>query len=294
MRRILIVYPQKGERGKIQEAVEGAGFQAVTAEDPETALKLLYQACPSLVVVANDSPEGREFCSRLHEAGRIPIVAVGESDELSRAAMLESGVDMYVIEPVRPRELLARIHALLRRYEKSRPGNPTLDPETRRVELRGNAVDLTPKEFHLFSFLALNRGKVIPSQRLIADVWSGKATLDTLHCYVRRLKMKLGFGSDGEDRLLSHRGEGYCLICAEEKQPKSSHGAQALLHESSASGRRRSASPVATAWARQTQVNNAATASGFLHQQGSRSVEAVQACLKSSNETEEPYTARRR
>jgi len=291
MRRILIVYPQKGERGKIQEAVEGAGFQAVTAEDSETALKLLYQACPSLVVVANDSPEGREFCSRLHKGGRIPIVAVGKSDELSRAAMLESGVDMYVIEPVRPRELLARIHALLRRYEKSRPANPTLDPETRRVELRGNVVDLTPKEFHLFSFLAFNRGKVVPSQRLIADVWSGKATLDTLHCYVRRLKMKLGFGSDGEDRLLSHRGEGYCLICAGEKQPTSSHGAQALLYESPASGRRGSASPVATAWARQTQVNGAVTASGFLHQQGSRSVEAVQACLKSSDETEKPYAA---
>ena len=212
MRRVLVVSPRDEEGGKLRQVLEEAGFQVIVVKDAEAALRTLYQAHPDLVIMSNDSLEGQEITSRITDSVRIPIIVVGKGDELSTAVMIELGADMYLIEPISPGELVARVHALLRRYRGANPGAPRLDPENTSVEIGHNVVELTPTEFRLFSFFAMNPGKLVPYNRLIEVVWGGKTTVDTLHTYVRRLKEKLHLGGSGEHRLVSHRGEGYCFI----------------------------------------------------------------------------------
>ena len=215
MRRVLVVSPQDAAGDKLKQILEEAGFQVIIAKDAEAALRTLYQAHPDMVIMSNDSLEGQEICSRITDSVRIPIIVVGKGDELSTAVMIELGADMYLIEPVSPKELVARAHVLLRRYRGANPGAPRLDPDNTSVEIGHNVVELTPTEFRLFSFFAMNPGKLIPYSRLIEVVWGGKATKDTLHTYVRRLKEKLHLGGAGNHRLVSHRGEGYCFITSE-------------------------------------------------------------------------------
>jgi len=223
MRRVLVVSPQDEEGDKLKRILEDAGFQVIIVRDAEGALRTLYQVHPDLVIMSNDSLEGQEITSRITDSVRIPIIVVGKGDELSTAVMIELGADMYLIEPISPRELVARAHALLRRYRGANPGAPRLDPEKTTVEIGHNVVELTPTEFRLFSFFAMNAGKLIPYSRLVEVVWGGKATVDTLHTYVRRLKDKLHLGGSGPHRLVSHRGEGYCFI-SEGSEERSSPG----------------------------------------------------------------------
>lgn len=212
MRRVLVVTPGEEGGGRLKQILEEAGFQVIVVKDAEASLRALYQGHPDLVIMSNDSLEGQEITSRIADSVRIPIIVVGKGDELSTAVMIELGADMYLIEPISPGELVARVHALLRRYRGANPGAPRLDPERTSVEIGHNVVELTPTEFRLFSFFAMNPGKLIPYSRLLEVVWGGKTTVDTLHTYVRRLKEKLQLGGQGEHRLVSHRGEGYCFI----------------------------------------------------------------------------------
>ena len=212
MTRILIIHHSQEETDKVRANLERAGFQVVTAESSETGLRKLYQTCPDTVIMADSSAEGQKLCSHIRDISDIPIVVLGNGDEIARVTMLELGADVYLSQTVIAEELIARVHSLLRRYKGAKRGNPSLDPETNRVELGGRVFNLAPTEFRLFSCLAFNEGKVVPYSELIADVWGGQASLDTVHLYIRRLKQRLGIDSGGPYRLLKYRGEGYCFV----------------------------------------------------------------------------------
>lgn len=232
MRRVLVVNLREEERKKVTRILQRAGFQVVSAEDGESAIRALYQSRPDLVIMGDDSIEGRDLCPRIRDSARIPIIVVGKGDEFSTVIMLELGADMYLRELVSSRELVARVQALLRRYRASNPDDPKFDPETKCVELGSRVVELTPTEFRLFSFLALNQARFVPVQRLIREVWGAKTSPDTLHFYIRSLKRKFGIGETGPCRLLNRRGEGYCFVRESEGYgSKSGHNAQALSDE---------------------------------------------------------------
>jgi DNA-binding response OmpR family regulator len=214
MNRVLTIYPQGVERAMMLSALEGAGFQADTAEDDETGLRKLYEIRPDVVILADDI-DSEELCSRVRDFFNVPIIVLGKGDELVRVKMLEMGADVYLNEPVSPEELVARMHSLLRRYKEPKR-NPLLDPETNQVELGGHCIKLTPIEFRLFSCLALTEGKTIPYAQLISAVWGEQVSVDNLYLYVRRLRQKLGIDSASPYRLLNYRGKGYCFCYAEE------------------------------------------------------------------------------
>lgn len=169
-----MVTPGEEEGGRLKQILEEAGFQVIVVKDAEASLRALYQGHPDLVIMSNDSLEGQEITSRIADSVRIPIIVVGKGDELSTAVMIELGADMYLIEPISPGELVARVHALLRRYRGANPGAPRLDPDRTSVEIGHNVVELTPTEFRLFSFFAMNPGKLIPYNRLLEVVWGGE------------------------------------------------------------------------------------------------------------------------
>ena len=219
------------------EALEDSGFQVTSAADSETALRDFYETYPDLIILADVSQGGRDFCHKVRRVSRMPIIVMGEGNTHHRVVMLEMGADIYLVEPVGIKELVAWVFSFLRR----RPAVPAneglkLNPEAKLVEVNGHVANLTSTEFRLFSCLVFNEGSVISFPQLIAQVWGGNASLDNLHFYVRRLRQKLGIGSDGECRLLNYRGEGYCFYNEKRRADfriyKRSGGDKFLPHES--------------------------------------------------------------
>jgi len=207
-----MVHSREEQRSKIAKGLRQAGFEVITAADSETALGNLYEMRPDLVVMANDSSEAQELCRRIRDFSPLPLIVMGPEGVFSRVVMLNLGADVYLDESIAFTELVAWIHALLRRSNpKSNRSNLKLDPGAKRVEMDGHVTDLSPTEFCLLSFLTFNEGKFVSSPQFISQLWGGKASLDTLHFYVRRLKRKLGINSTGPYRLLDCRGEGYCF-----------------------------------------------------------------------------------
>jgi len=211
MKRILIIHPYQEENEKLASILKKAGFQVVSAEDSETGVRKLYQMSPDTVIMADDPAEGQKWCSHFRDIANIPIAVLGQGDEIARTMRLEVGADVYLSNAVSPAELVARVNSLLRRYKKQNRGHISLDPEAGRVALGGRSVNLTGTEFRLLSCLVLNEGKVVPYSQLIAEVWDGQVSTDTLHLYIRRLKERLGTDPAGPYRLLNYRGEGYCF-----------------------------------------------------------------------------------
>jgi len=154
------------------------------------------------VEVAGD---GLEVCRRVQRDRAVPVLMLtARGEETDVLVGLGVGADDYMTKPFSPRELVARVRALLRRVER-RPAPPgaavrvgalELDPATRRVRVGGEAVHLTPTEFDLLALLAARPGVVYTREQLLADVWgwrdgSGQRTVDS---HVRGLRAKLGAG----------------------------------------------------------------------------------------------------
>jgi len=154
--------------------------------------------------------DGEDPCLRIRQACYLPIIVLGNQEET--AEMLEFVADAYMTKPLSLSELVARVHALLRRKPRHDPlrNNPKLAKLKigNRLDNGGNGSnELTPTEFRLASCLLLNRGRLLGYARLIGEVWGGKeVSVDTLHFYMRRLRSKLANVS-----IFGLRGVGYCF-----------------------------------------------------------------------------------
>jgi DNA-binding response OmpR family regulator len=172
-------------------------------------LKKLYESYPDLIIVARELPmvDGEDACLRMRQASYLPMIILGSQEEA--AEMLELGADAYMTKPLSSSELVARVHALLRR--KPRFGPPSNDI---RLEIEkhlprdgGGSNGLSITEYRLASCLIFNKGRFMGYNRLITEVWGGRgASLDNLHFYIRRLRSKLAHGS-----IFGVRGLGYCF-----------------------------------------------------------------------------------
>ncbi|MGB9299349.1 MAG: response regulator transcription factor [Anaerolineae bacterium] len=200
--------------------LEQDGFTVKQALDGAEALRQIRDLKPAVVVLDLMLPEidGWEVCRRARESSDVPIIMLtARSDDVDKIVGLELGADDYLTKPFNPRELVARVKAILRRYERSiqpgtvlHVGDLTIDPSSREVTLGGHPLQLRTKEFDLLYTLAQHRGQVLTREQLLDLVWGYDfyGETRTVDVHVAHLRKKL---SGGSVEIETVRGVGYKL-----------------------------------------------------------------------------------
>lgn len=200
----------------IELYLDREGFRVITAADGERALALIDSERPDIVVLDIGLPgslDGLDVCRAV--SGRVPILFVSaRGDEVDRIVGLELGADDYLTKPFSPRELVARVKAILRRGGAAPaptltvPPDIEIDPGRREVTAAGAAVELTTREFELLAHLAANQGFVLSRQQLLDGAWGTDwyGDVRTVDVHVAQLRKKLP-----SLRLATIRGIGYRL-----------------------------------------------------------------------------------
>ncbi len=228
MSRILLVEDDENIAQLVRMNLEAAGHTVQVAREGTTGLRMARTGAPELVLLDLMLPgmDGLEICRQLRRAGALPIIVLTARDsEVDRVLGLELGADDYVTKPFSVRELLARIAAVLRRSgEADRPGLPErqrlgdflIDRAARRVQLAGQDLRLTPREFDLLSFLVAHPGRALSRTVLIDRVWGAGFGGDskTVDVHVRWLREKLAGRVPFE--IVTVRGVGYRLDLADD------------------------------------------------------------------------------
>lgn len=224
MPSILVVEDEPAILELLKVNLVDAGYEVKTAEDAETAQAQLKEDLPDLLLLDWMLPRqsGLALAKQLRADSRtreLPIIMVtARADESDKVAGLEAWVDDYVTKPFSPRELKARIKAVLRRrapeaaQEPLAAGPLTLDPITHRVSVDGTPVHLGPTEFRLLRFLLARPERVHSRAQLLDQVWGDQVYIEerTVDVHIRRLRLALE--PTGQDGLIETvRGAGYRL-----------------------------------------------------------------------------------
>ncbi len=216
-RRVVVVEDETTIAGAVADRLRAEGYDVSIAADGPSGVALCEQVRPDLVVLDLMLPgfDGLEVCRRVQRERHVPVLMLtARAEETDLLVGLGVGADDYMTKPFSPRELVARVQALLRRTDRASPTEPRLrlgevevDTAARRVVRAGTAVHLAPMEYALLLRLAEQPGTVLTRERLLADVWGwdhgGTRTVDS---HVRALRRKLG---DGLVRTV--HGVGYAL-----------------------------------------------------------------------------------
>jgi two-component system OmpR family response regulator len=202
--KILVVDDDPNLRGLVGLALERAGFTVVTAADGQVALMQAAREAPDLIVLDQGLPEvdGLEVCRRIRARSEVPIIFLtARDDELDRILGLELGADDYVTKPFSPRELVARVKAILKRVNGSGPtmlrqGLLALDPGRHACTVGETEVMLTATELAILRTLMQTPGRVTGRVTLVDAVWGpGSPVSDrTLDSHLRNLRGKLAAG----------------------------------------------------------------------------------------------------
>ncbi|MFN2147452.1 MAG: response regulator transcription factor [Anaerolineales bacterium] len=223
MPKLLIVDDDSTLLRFLSEYLTGEGFEVVTAERGQTALRVFYEARPDLAVLDVMMPgmDGWELTARLREMADIPVILLtAKTSEPDKLRGFRLGVDDYVTKPFSLAELTARIRAVLARAggegrseEILSCGPLSLDARRREVRLAGDLVELTPTEFRLLQVLMERAGEAISQDDLIRRVW-GEHQLGSgsgLRRYIWLLRKKIERDPQEPEFLLTVRGFGYRL-----------------------------------------------------------------------------------
>ena len=226
--KILVIEDEPDIRKLVQYNLTQEHFNVVEAEDGEQALSLLQREKPNLVILDLMLPglSGLELCKLLQQrsdTSRLPILMLtAKAGETDRIVGLEMGADDYLAKPFSPREMVARVRAILRRAE-SKPASETavsyekgplkIDFSTYEVFVRGKPVKLTLKEFELLRFLVQNPSRVLNRDQLLDRVWGGETfvTPRTVDVHIRRLRKAIEKDDRKPKWILTVRGVGYKL-----------------------------------------------------------------------------------
>jgi two-component system alkaline phosphatase synthesis response regulator PhoP len=225
-KKILVVEDEPDIRKLVHYNLAQERFTVLEAEDGEKALKILQREKPHLIVLDLMLPglSGLELCRNLRErpeTARIPILMLtAKASEADRIVGLEMGADDYLTKPFSPREMVARVKAILRRsemqaaaqtaevYEK---GSLKINFATYEVSVRGKPARLTLKEFDLLRFLVQNPNRVLTRDQLLDRVWGGDTFVDprTVDVHIRRLRKAVEKNDRKPEWVLAVRGVGY-------------------------------------------------------------------------------------
>lgn len=202
--RILVVDDESQITRVLRSSLSAQGYDVYTAPDANTALKMFEEWHPDLIIVDLVMPlmNGIEFCRRVRLVSQVPIIVLSvNGDERTKVEALDIGADDYVTKPFGIAELLARIRAALRRSNIAFPetsdlisiGDFKIDLAQRKVEVLGEAIRLTPKEFELLLYFAQNSGRVLTHRKLLTAVWGGNYAEQNeyLRVFVGNLRKKI-------------------------------------------------------------------------------------------------------
>ena len=221
--RVLVVDDDTALAEMLGIVLRGEGFDPVHCGDGEAALTAFREVRPDLVLLDVMLPglDGIEVCRRIRGESGVPIVMLtARTDTVDVVVGLESGADDYVVKPFKPKELVARMRARLRRGEDAAPemltigppGNQiTIDVPAHTVSRDGEEVKLTPLEFDLLVALARKPRQVFTREVLLEQVWGYRHAADTrlVNVHVQRLRAKIEPDPERPEIILTVRGVGY-------------------------------------------------------------------------------------
>jgi two-component system phosphate regulon response regulator PhoB len=221
--RILVVDDEHDLVNLVRYNLQKEGYEVLCAYDGSTALDLVWEKKPDLIVLDLMLPDrsGFDICRQIKEEDQtrtIPIIMLtARSSEHDRVSGFEAGAEDYVLKPFSPKELVLRVRAMLARTRQSLPnilhlGRMTIYPDEHRVFIDNQEITLTHIEFQILLTLARYPNAVKTREQLLEDVWKEGATqiLDrAVDAHVKRLRAKLG---EGRDCIETVRGVGYRLI----------------------------------------------------------------------------------
>lgn len=222
-KRILVVDDEPSIVELIRVNLEDGGYEVGVAADGDEALERFSQEAWDLVILDLMLPgvDGIEVCRRIRKESQVPIIMLtAKADEIDRVLGLEMGADDYVTKPFSPRELLARVRAILRRVpdtvvtgELIQYGRLRLNLEKRTVEIDGDRVQLTPREFDLLHLLARYPGRIFQRDYLLEQLWEYEYTggTRTVDVHIRRLRQKLEHHPQYAEAIETVHGIGYRL-----------------------------------------------------------------------------------
>jgi DNA-binding response OmpR family regulator len=222
MRTILVVEDEMKIARLVRDYLEHAGFEVIVTADGDAALSSARGHRPDLVVLDLGLPgrDGLDVARELRRSSNVPIVMLtARGDETDRVAGLELGADDYVVKPFSPKELVARVRAVLRRTDTARDegveivrvGDVEIDVPRMRVAVKGRLVDLTPTEFHLLATLARRPGRVFTRGQLLEAI-HGVAIESyerAIDAHVKNLRRKIEPTPSRPRYLITVRGVGY-------------------------------------------------------------------------------------
>ncbi len=222
--RLLIVEDDPALRELLGWNFEREGFDVASTPDGEEALILAQETPPDVVILdwMIEGVSGIEVCRRLRrlqETANVPIIMLtARGEEADRIRGLETGADDYVTKPFSPRELVARVGAVLRRVrpavaaEQLSYGGIEMDVATHKVRRDGRIVALGPTEFRLLRHFLQQPGRVFSREQLLDSVWPHDSDIElrTVDVHIRRLRKALNEGG-GADAIRTVRSAGYAL-----------------------------------------------------------------------------------
>ena len=227
--RILVVDDEENIVELVKFNLEAEGYEVLVAYDGQSAWEMMQKESIDLIVLDLMLPQidGLDICRRVRNDDnlrKLPIIMLtAKGEEVDRVLGLELGADDYVTKPFSPRELVARVKAILRRMQgdintkeelKTEFGSIKIDSAKHRILVSGKKVNFTPKEFELLKLLAFNSGRVMSRNVLLKEIWGYDYYGDTrtVDVHIRRIRQKLKENLDSEtgiDYIETIRGVGY-------------------------------------------------------------------------------------
>jgi two-component system response regulator MtrA len=217
--RVLIVDDDTALSEMLGIVLRGEGFEPAVVPDGDRALQAFREFKPDLVLLDLMLPgrDGIDVCRQIRAESGVPIVMLtAKSDTVDVVVGLESGADDYVVKPFKPKELVARVRARLRRADEPKPetltiGDLSIDVAGHSVKRDGRAIALTPLEFDLLVALARKPWQVFTREVLLEQVWGYRHAADTrlVNVHVQRLRSKIERDPEHPEIVVTVRGVGY-------------------------------------------------------------------------------------
>ena len=217
--RVLVVDDDMALAEMLGIVLRNEGFEPVFCADGDKALAAFRDSKPDLVLLDLMLPgkDGIDVCRQIRTESGVPIVMLtAKSDTVDIVVGLESGADDYIVKPFKPKELVARVRARLRRPQEPAPetlqiGDLTIDVAGHSVKRGGQAISLTPLEFDLLVALARKPRQVFTREVLLEQVWGYRHAADTrlVNVHVQRLRSKIEKDPERPEIVVTVRGVGY-------------------------------------------------------------------------------------